>query len=44
MQSGKHTTYFNQLLNIWVPDPEIPVISVVELGVIREVRFENKFI
>lgn len=24
-----------------VPDPEIPVISVVDLGVIREVRFEG---
>ncbi len=29
-----------ELLNA-VPDPEIPVISVVELGVIREVKFEN---
>ena len=39
--------YSNQIENIWdllnnVPDPEIPVISVVELGVIRDVRFENK--
>ena len=25
-----------------VPDPEIPVISVVELGVIRDVNLENK--
>ena len=41
------TDISNQIENIWdflnnVPDPEIPVISVVELGVIRDVRFENK--
>ena len=39
MQSG-NTKYIWKLLNT-VPDPEIPVISVVELGVIREVKFEN---
>ena len=39
MQSG-NTKYVWELLNT-VPDPEIPVISVVELGVIREVKFEN---
>ena len=39
MQSG-NTKYIWELLNT-VPDPEIPVISVVELGVIREVKFEN---
>ena len=39
MQSG-NTKYIWELLNN-VPDPEIPVISVVELGVIREVKFEN---
>lgn len=25
-----------------IPDPEIPVISVVELGVVRKVEFENE--
>ncbi|MDG1284066.1 MAG: iron-sulfur cluster assembly protein, partial [Flavobacteriales bacterium] len=40
MQSGK-------IKEIWklldtVPDPEIPVISVVELGVIRDISFANK--
>ncbi len=25
-----------------IPDPEIPVISIVELGVIREVKMENQ--
>ena len=39
MQSG-NTKYIWELLNT-VPDPEIPVISVVELGVIREVKYEN---
>ncbi len=33
--------------NIWglldrIPDPEIPVISVVELGVVRDVKVKNK--
>ena len=43
MQSGK-------IAEIWtllgtVPDPEIPAISVVELGVIRDVKFlNNEFI
>lgn len=39
MQNGKINKIW-ELLNT-VPDPEIPVISVVELGVIREVKFEN---
>ena len=42
MQSG-NTKYIWELLNT-VPDPEIPVISVVELGVIREVKFKNDFL
>ena len=29
-----------ELLNM-IPDPEIPVISVVELGVIRNIRYSN---
>ena len=41
MQNGK-TKHIWELLNT-VPDPEIPVISVVELGVIRNVIFNNKF-
>ncbi len=41
MQNGE-TKHIWQLLES-VPDPEIPVISVVELGVIREVKFENNF-
>ena len=40
MQNG-NTKYIWELLNT-VPDPEIPVISVVELGVIRDISFENK--
>jgi ring-1,2-phenylacetyl-CoA epoxidase subunit PaaD len=36
-----NTEHIWTLLNT-VPDPEIPVISVVELGVIREVFFSNK--
>ena len=43
MQNGK-TDKIWELLNT-VPDPEIPVISVVELGVIRDVIFsENSYI
>ena len=41
MQSG-NTEHIWKLLDT-VPDPEIPVISVVELGVIREVSFVDKF-
>ena len=41
MQSG-NTKFVWELLNT-VPDPEIPVISVVELGVIRKVKFENNY-
>lgn len=33
-------TYIYDLLN-QVPDPEIPVISIVELGVVRGVKIEN---
>jgi len=40
MQNG-NTKYIWELLNT-VPDPEIPVISVVELGVIRDIYFANK--
>ena len=39
MQNG-NKKYIWELLNT-IPDPEVPVISVVELGVIREVKFEN---
>ncbi|MBC8266895.1 MAG: phenylacetate-CoA oxygenase subunit PaaJ [Flavobacteriales bacterium] len=39
MQNG-NTNKIWELLNT-VPDPEIPVISVVELGVIRDVKFTN---
>jgi ring-1,2-phenylacetyl-CoA epoxidase subunit PaaD len=39
MQSG-NTKYIWELLNT-VPDPEIPVISVVELGVIRDIFFND---
>ena len=41
MQNGS-TEHIWTLLNT-VPDPEIPVISVVELGVIRDVSFTNKY-
>jgi ring-1,2-phenylacetyl-CoA epoxidase subunit PaaD len=40
MQNG-NIKYIWELLNT-VPDPEIPVISVVELGVIRDISFANK--
>ena len=40
MQNG-NTKYIWELLNT-VPDPEIPAISVVELGVIRDISFTNK--
>ena len=40
MQNG-NTEKIWELLNT-VPDPEIPVISVVELGVIRNVEYVNK--
>ena len=39
MQSGK-TKEIWKLLDT-VPDPEIPVISVVELGVVRNISFTN---
>ena len=39
MQSG-NIQHIWELLNT-VPDPEIPVISVVELGVVREVSYNN---
>ena len=41
MQSGS-IEHIWKLLDT-VPDPEIPVISVVELGVIRKVSFADKF-
>ena len=40
MQNG-NTKKIWELLDT-VPDPEIPVISVVELGVIRNVEYINK--
>ena len=44
MQNGNNTNKIWDLLNT-VPDPEIPVISVVELGVIRNIEvIENDFI
>tara|TARA_Y100000022_G_C13203037_1_gene353677 strand:+ start:358 stop:810 length:453 start_codon:yes stop_codon:yes gene_type:complete len=43
MRSGKIEKIWNILGS--VPDPEIPVISVVELGVIRNVEYiENEYI
>ena len=39
MQNG-NIKYIWELLNT-VPDPEIPIISVVELGVIHDVTFKN---
>ena len=39
MQNGK-TKYIWELLST-VPDPEIPVISIVELGVVREIVFAD---
>ena len=41
MQNGSNK-YIWDLLNT-VPDPEIPVISVVELGVVRDVEKRGKF-
>ena len=38
-QNG-NTEYIWKLLDT-VPDPEIPVISVVELGVVRDVKLSN---
>ena len=40
MQNG-NTDHIWQLLNT-IPDPEIPVISIVELGVIRDIKFSKK--
>ena len=43
MQNGKINKIWNILGS--VPDPEIPIISVVELGVIRGVEFiENEYV
>ena len=39
MQNGK-TKHIWNLLN-QIPDPEIPVISIVELGAVRDVVFEK---
>ena len=39
MRNGKIKKIWNLLDS--VPDPEIPVISVVELGVIRDIIYEN---
>ena len=40
MQNG-NTDHIWQLLNT-IPDPEIPVISIVELGVIRDITFSER--
>ena len=40
MQNG-NTEHIWQLLNT-IPDPEIPVISIVELGVVRDIIFSKK--
>ena len=40
MQNG-NTEHIWKLLDS-VPDPEIPVISVVELGVVRDITFSEK--
>ena len=42
MQSGKIKHIWELLNNI--PDPEIPVISIVELGVVRDIFYKNIFI
>ena len=39
MQNG-NTKHIWQLLNT-IPDPEIPVISIVELGVVRDVNLKD---
>jgi ring-1,2-phenylacetyl-CoA epoxidase subunit PaaD len=41
------TTNTKKIEHLWelmeqVPDPEIPIINLVELGVIREIHLENK--
>ena len=40
MQNGKIKQIW-ELLNT-VPDPEIPIISIVELGVVRDITFSDK--
>ena len=40
MQNG-NTDHIWQLLNT-IPDPEIPAISIVELGVIRDIKFSER--
>ena len=42
MQSGKIDKIWKLLET--VPDPEIPVISVVDLGVIRDITLEDDFV
>ena len=42
MQNGKHKHIWDLLET--VPDPEILVISVVELGVIRNIKKKGKFV
>ncbi len=44
--SGAHPRATPEIQTIWgwlddVPDPEIPVISVVDLGIIRDVRWDG---
>ena len=40
MQNGRVDLIWD-ILNK-VPDPEIPVISIVELGVVRDIKFNNE--
>jgi ring-1,2-phenylacetyl-CoA epoxidase subunit PaaD len=46
MEPGTRTNYSDEIQAVWdlldeVKDPEIPVVSIVELGIIREVNFSN---
>ena len=41
MQNGKINKIWKLLET--VPDPEIPVISVIDLGVIRDITFKNNY-
>ena len=41
MKKSKMTTKEARTLLSQIPDPEIPVISIEELGILRDVNFEN---
>ncbi len=41
MKKSKMTTKEVRTLLSQIPDPEIPVISIEELGILRDVNFEN---